>query len=436
MTEATLSNGYLSQGHRVSTKALVCKELHGGYHLEDIEVSWNDSQLQSQAVVEWLATGVCQTDLHITEGVIPATFPFIGGHEGSARILHLPKAYSGPLKVGDLVLATFKACTSCPNCQDSKPSQCYGLFPGNFVIPPIKDLTHPLIANGVQYKLKSTGESINGDFFGQSCFTGIGAVDLNCLVTIPSSKNLPLHELCAFGCGIQTGIGTVLNNLCNPIQRTFDHLPKWSEISKDLPQRTALDRKSKQSIVIFGIGTVGCAAIIGARLAKIETVIAVDVVDSKLKFAKEKCGATHTVNSNDFKDDPKALIDHIRSLCPYQQGVNMSFEASGFPGVADVAIRSLCIGGKAAIVGAGPDGVQLDTRHHEFLQNGWSVQGVFEGSSLPAVFLPYLLHLYSKGGQEWSVLKDLVTVYKPEQFEDIVKDIKTGKTIKAVIQWQ
>ena len=219
-----------------------------------------------------------------------------------------------------------------------------------------------------------------------------------------------MHKLCAFACGIQTGIGTVLNNLMNPIQRTFDHLPNFNEILTSHPHLQQITyprpRTSHQSIVVFGIGTVGSAAIIGARLAKCHTIIAVDVVDSKLEFAKSKAGATHIVNSasSHFKNDPAALVAHIKSLTPYGLGADMSLEASGVPGVADTAIRVLATGGKAAIVGAGPEGVPLQVQQHEFLQNGWSVRGVFEGSSLPEVFLPYLMELYARGGDEWEVV--------------------------------
>lgn len=397
--------------HTLTTQALVCKALHQSYALEDVEVTWDGDRLQTQAIVEFTASGICQTDLHLTEGIIPATFPFIGGHEGAGKILHLPRNYNGPLSIGDAVIATFKSCSTCPSCQDHKPSQCYKLFLGNFVVEPTIAAFHPSIENGVQFTLKSTGQRLHGDLFGQSSFIKIGAVDLTCLVKVPKS-HLPLEKLCAFGCGIQTGLGTVLNNLANPVQRTFTHLPQWESTSKELQAAGILpsnlhqlNSASKQSIVIFGIGTVGCAGIIGARLSKCDTIIAVDVVESKLDFAKTRAGATHTVNSSLYRDDPAGLIAHIRSLTPYGQGANMSLEASGFPGVTDTAVRVLCTGGKAAIVGAGPDGIALDVKHHEFLQNGWSVQGVFEGSSFPRVFLPYLIQLYSQGGEEWQAME-------------------------------
>lgn len=394
--------------HRITTQALVCKAIHEPYILEDVVVSWDDERLTTQAIVEFEATGVCQTDLHLAEGVLPATFPFIGGHEGAGKILHLPRNYTGPLSIGDAVVATFKSCSSCPNCQDHRPWQCYHLFLGNFVVEPTIPASHPSIDNGVQLTLKTTGERVYGDFFGQSSFIKVGPVDLNCLVKVPPSHP-PLDKLCAFGCGVQTGIGTVLNDLANPIERTFSHLPHWDKLSADLQANGVISKSrhqvSHQSIAIFGVGTVGCAAIIGARLAGCHTIIAVDVVDAKLDFAKNKAGATHTVNSSAFKDDPAGLIAHIRSLSPYGQGVNMSVEASGFPGVLDVALRSLVPGGRAASVGAGPQDITLDVKQHELLQNGWTLQGVFEGSSLPAVFLPYLIQLYAKGGDEWQVMQ-------------------------------
>lgn len=408
------SSNDTNTSHQLTTQALVCKGIGQGYTLSDVEVTWSDSSLTTQAIVEFTASGVCQTDIHLSEGLLPSVFPFIGGHEGCGKILHLPRSYEGHLREGDWVVGSFKACTTCPNCKDGKPSQCHQLFLGNFLVDGTLDAFHPAIGKGVQFTLKDSGtgpgqQRVHGDLFGQSSFIRVGAVDLNCLVKVPDSvvkAGIPMHKFCAFGCGIQTGIGTVLNNLMSPIKRTFDHLPHFNSVMASHTRPHAHPRTSHQSIVIFGLGTVGSAAIIGARLSSCHTIIAVDVVQSKLDFAKLHGGATHTVNSTHFKDDkdPDALVKHIRSLTPYGQGANMSLEASGFPGVADTAIRVLATGGKAALVGAGPQGVVLGVQQHELLQNGWSVQGVFEGSSVPEVFLPYLMELYARGGDEWKVM--------------------------------
>ena len=59
--------------------------------------------------------------------------------------------------------------------------------------------------------------------------------------------------------------------------------------------RTA-DVQPGQSVAILGAGGVGLSAIAGARMAGAEPIIAVDLDDQKLEFAR-KFGATHTVNA-------------------------------------------------------------------------------------------------------------------------------------------
>src|SRR6478609_5544920 len=71
------------------------------------------------------------------------------------------------------------------------------------------------------------------------------------------------------GCGVMAGIGAAINT---------------GNVGRG------------DSVAVFGCGGVGNAAIAGARLAGASTIIAVDVDDRKLEWAKG-FGATHTCNS-------------------------------------------------------------------------------------------------------------------------------------------
>ena len=85
------------------------------------------------------------------------------------------------------------------------------------------------------------------------------------------SKNAPLELLGPLGCGIQTGAGAVIN---------------------------ALRVSAGSSFVAFGAGAVGLSAVMAARIAGATTIVAADVVPSRLEMAKE-LGATHVVNSKE-----------------------------------------------------------------------------------------------------------------------------------------
>ncbi len=105
------------------------------------------------------------------------------------------------------------------------------------------------------------GDPVYGSFFGQSSFAqhAIAYAD-NCVVVDP---DLDLTLLAPYGCGFQTGAGTVLNVL-----------------------RPGPD----DSLVVFGVGAVGLAAVVAARAAGVGTVVAVDLLDARLGVA-ERYGA-------------------------------------------------------------------------------------------------------------------------------------------------
>src|SRR5213076_2754828 len=83
------------------------------------------------------------------------------------------------------------------------------------------------------------------------------------------------------GCGVMAGLGAALN--------------------------TAAIRRG-ETVAVIGCGGVGDAAILVASVAGARTVIAVDVDDRKLEWARG-FGATHTVNSS--SQDP---VEAITSL--------------------------------------------------------------------------------------------------------------------------
>ena len=58
--------------------------------------------------------------------------------------------------------------------------------------------------------------------------------------------------------------------------------------------------KPETSVVVIGCGAVGLSAIQGARISGASKIIAVDIFDNKLDFAR-RVGATHTVNSKNIR---------------------------------------------------------------------------------------------------------------------------------------
>ena len=105
-------------------------------------------------------------------------------------------------------------------------------------------------------------------FFGQSSFATYAiAHERN---TVKVRDDAPLALLGPLGCGIQTGAGTVLR---------------------------ALEVEAGATFAVTGAGAVGLSAVMAARVAGATTIIAVDVVPSRLDLARE-LGATHVVNGS------------------------------------------------------------------------------------------------------------------------------------------
>src|SRR3712207_9483371 len=93
-----------------------------------------------------------------------------------------------------------------------------------------------------------------------------------------------------------------------------------------------------ESVAVFGCGGVGDAAIAGARLAGATTIVAVDVEDRKLEWAK-RFGATHTVNSRET--DP---VEAVRALTG-GFGVDVAIDAVGRPEVFQQAFYARDLAG-------------------------------------------------------------------------------------------
>ena len=111
-----------------------------------------------------------------------------------------------------------------------------------------------------------------------------------------------------------------------------------------------------ETVAVFGCGGVGVNVIQGAAIAGASRIVAVDVVDKKLEWAKQ-FGATDVLNvrgldGDDASDQVRALVGGL--------GVDVAFEAIGAPAVIRQAFLSMRRGGKAVIVGVAPFGVDAD----------------------------------------------------------------------------
>ena len=145
-----------------------------------------------------------------------------------------------------------------------------------------------------------------------------------------------------------------------------------------------------QSVAVFGCGGVGDAAIAGARLAGAGTIVAVDIDDRKLEWAKA-FGATHTVNS--ANEDPVAYIQSVTGGF----GADVCIEAIGNPKVYRQAFEARDLAGTVVLVGVPrPDDV-LELPFIEVFGRGGALKSSWYGDCLPSRDFPMLIDLYRQG---------------------------------------
>jgi aryl-alcohol dehydrogenase len=194
------------------------------------------------------------------------------------------------IKPGDHVIMSAAYCAHCIQCRSGNVAYCENLF--------AEDFGGRRTSDGTTSLTTTDGEQISSHFFGQSSFATYANVVESALILVP--KDVHLESVAFLGCGMQTGAGTILNELRPP---------------------------AGSSVAVSGTGAVGLAAIMAARVAGSTTIVAIDVHDSRLQLAKE-LGATHVVNARSSVTSEELM--RVTS----GQGVNYIVDTTAIPQVS------------------------------------------------------------------------------------------------------
>jgi S-(hydroxymethyl)mycothiol dehydrogenase len=296
-----------------------------------------------EAVVRVEACGVCHTDLHYREGGINDDFPFLLGHEAAGRVEAVGDGVTD-VEPGDFVVLNWRAvCGSCRACRKGKPQYCFATF------------------NATQKMTLLDGTVL-------SPALGIGAFAEKTLVAAGQCTRVSPEADPAvaglLGCGVMAGIGAALHT--GNVQRG-------------------------DTVAVFGCGGVGDAAIAGAVLAGATTVIAVDLDDRKLEWARA-FGATHVVNAG--TTDP---VEAVRTATG-GFGADVCIEAVGNPKVLEQAFFARDLAGTVVQVGVPtPDMPFPDLPMIEFFGRGGALKPSWYGDCLPSRDFPLLVDLHLQG---------------------------------------
>ena len=359
-------------------KAAVTWGVGEPFSIEEVELAApNDDEI----LVKIAACGVCHTDEAAKTQAIPVPLPAVLGHEGCGEVVEVGRNVR-EFRVGDKVGMSFGFCGTCRNCRSGHQHACENFNAINF---------GGVMADGTT-RLSRDGKPI-ASFFGQSSFAQYAVVNAESAVKLPCD-DIDLKLIAPLGCGIQTGAGAVLNRL----------RPEFGS-----------------SIAVFGCGTVGMSAIMAARIAGCQKIIAVGGNANSLKLAME-LGATHTVNRKESGD----IVGDIRAITG--GGTDYSIDTSGVPDFVKKALASCRFMGTAVVLGATGD-VTFNIQQ-ELMGDAKSLIGIVEGDAIPKLFIPKLIEYYREGRFPFD---RLIKFYPFEEINRAFEESHRGVCIKAVL---
>lgn len=295
-----------------------------------------------EALVKVQACGVCHTDLHYREGGINDEFPFLLGHEAAGAVEAVGPDVTD-VAPGDFVILNWRAvCGNCRSCNKGVPQYCFA--------------TH----NATQKMTLADGTEL-------SPALGIGAFAEKTLVAAGQCTKVdPAASPGAaglLGCGVMAGIGAAINT---------------GGVGRG------------DSVAVIGCGGVGNAAVCGSELAGANTIIAVDIDDQKLEWARG-FGATHTINAAN-----EDVVERIRELTG-GNGADVVIEAVGLPNTYEQAFYARDLAGTVVLVGVPTPDMKIELPLIDVFGRGGSLKSSWYGDCLPSRDFPMLVDLYLQG---------------------------------------
>lgn len=263
----------------------------------------------------------------------------------------------------------------------------------------------------------ATLEVSDGTAVSENVFTWADHTLCDAQYVVKAPENIPRDVTAIIGCAVMTGAGAVIN--------------------------TAAVQPG-QSVAIFGVGGVGLSAVVGAKMAGAEPIIAVDLDERKLSFAK-RFGATHGINASEV--DP---VQAIHEMTPHEDqftifkqpgsGVDFAFDCIGVKVTMEQivpACRSghfgVCPGGTGVLVGVPTTNVELNAI--DVLINEKRFIGSIGGSCSPDRDFPKFLDWHASGDLD---LDALVTARYPiDEINEATRALEAGEISgRAILEFE
>jgi len=322
------------------------------------------------------ASGVCHTDWD----TMRCGRTIILGHEGAGVVDRAGRGVSH-VKEGDRVLLNWAIpCGDCFQCQRGAENLCEGRIQVS------------------RERVKHEGRPVDPSFR-LGTMAEVALVPKQAVIPIPEQVEIPFTSACIIGCGVMTGVGSVLN---------------------------AAKVEKGSTVVVLGTGGVGLSVIQGARVAKAGRIIGVDANPDRLRLAT-RFGASHTILAERSDTGLLRAAEKVRDLTS-GRGADYAFESTAVPDLGSAPLAMVRNGGTAVGVSGIEQPISFDMELFE-----WDKTYInpLYGQCSPTRDFPRILEFYRKGEL---LLDEMVTrTYSLEGLGQAFEDMHQGRNAKGVL---
>ena len=365
----------------MQTRAAVVEGQGQPFTMAEVEL---EAPRDDEVLVRMVATGLCHTDITMGSFLPAEMFPNVFGHEGAGRRRGGRRGRRG-LEPGDHVVMSFRSCRDCAKCRAGLVGYCDQTLLLNYMGMRMDGST----------PISRDGSPVFGNFFGQSSLAAHAlAYADNCVKVDPE---LDLTLLAPYGCGFQTGAGTVLNVLKPAARRQ--------------PRRVRRRLRS------------GSPRSPPRAAEGVESIIAVDPLASRREVAapvRRHHAWTRPTSAS------VTVVDRVKELTG--GGATYGIDTTAIPEVVKQAQQSLAARGTLVALGLGAEEYVLDAI--DLLQGGKTVMSSIEGDSDPQEMVPRLLEMRAAGTFPMDDLVDDLPG-RPDQPGGRRRDQRRGRQARA-----
>ena len=314
--------------------------------IEEVDL---DPPNRGEVLVQIKAVGLCHSDLVAITGERGKPMPIVIGHEAAGIVVELGEGVTG-FELGEHVVPTYVAsCGHCEMCAVGRPALCE---------PATVTNANAVLRDGTT-RLHKDGERIH-HHSGVAGFAEYAVLPKDALIKI--DKSIPFEHAALFGCGVVTGVGSLLNTA---------------------------GVKPGEHVAVVGLGGVGLSALLAAVAAGAGRIIALDLNPEKLQLARE-LGADFAINAADSD-----CIAQAREAT--SGGAHVAVETAGAAKALEIAYQITRRGGTTVTAGMPGPEVKITLSHLSIAAEERCLKGSYMGSCVPRRDIPRYLSMFQNG---------------------------------------